>query len=334
MHGKIPLPEMQLHPSIATEMADQADVALITIGRNAGEGGDRKAEPGDFYLTETEQTLIKTVTEAFQAAGKQSVVILNIAGVIEMESWKDIPDAVLCAWLPGQEAGNSVTDVLTGKVNPSGKLAVSFPKTYEDAPTAKNFPGYALEQEGAIDDKPDMSGFSFMQRNPWEVIYEEDIYVGYRYYGTFNVPVTYEFGYGKSYTTFNYSNLQLSTEELEDTIKVSLEVMNTGIVAGREVVQLYASAPNGKIEKPRQELIAFDKTRSLAPGETETISFVINAKLLASFHEEQSCWVAEAGTYSLQVGASCADIRAEAAFAIATDIITEITTKSLVPQQP
>lgn len=333
MGGKIPVEEMELDPKIAEEMAQKADVALITIGRNAGEGGDRAAKPGDFYLNDAEKNLVKNVSEAFHKAGKNAIVILNVSGVIETASWSHFPDAVLCAWQPGQEGGNSVVDVLSGKVNPSGKLAVSFPVKYDDTPTAENFPGHKVELEGEKDDTPDQSGFSFMQRVPWEVAYEEDIYVGYRYYNTFDVPVAYEFGYGKSYTTFEYSNLKLSSGQLKDKITVSVEVENTGDVAGREVVQLYASAPNGKLEKPEEELVAFGKTGLLKPGKKEKLNFTVDAKLLASFDASTSTWLTEAGDYTLKAGASSKDIKLSDSFKVVSDIKVETVSKSLVPQK-
>lgn len=332
MGGKIPIAEMELDPAVATEMASKADIALITIGRNAGEGGDREAKEGDFYLNKAEKDLIKNVTDAFHKAGKKAIVILNVSGVIETASWSNIPDAVLCAWQPGQEGGNSVVDVLSGKVNPSGKLAVSFPVKYTDTPTAKNFPGHAVKSEGPADDTPDQSGFSFMQRKPWEVIYEEDIYVGYRYYNTFDVPVAYEFGYGKSYTTFVYGDLKLSSNKFDGKITISLEVKNTGKVAGREVVQVYASAPSGKLEKPEEELVAFGKTSLLKPGKSEKLSFTIDAATLASFDEESSAWVVEAGTYKLKVGASSKNIKLEDSFT-AANIKVETVSNVLTPQQ-
>jgi len=332
MGGKIPVPEMDLNPSIAKAMAAKTDIALITIGRNAGEGGDREAKEGDFYLSKAEKNLIKNVSAAFHAAGKKTVVILNVSGVIETASWSSIPDAVLCAWQPGQEGGNSVVDVLSGKVNPSGKLAVSFPMSYDDAPTANNFPGTAVKQEGPVDDTPDQSGFSFMQRVPWEVVYEEDIYVGYRYYNTFEVPVAYEFGYGKSYTTFEYSNMTMSSKEFNGEISVSIDVKNTGDVAGREVVQVYASAPKGKLEKPEEELVAFGKTAMLEPGASATLSFTIDASDLASFDEATSTWIAEAGDYTLKVGASSTDIKAEDTFSLAGELKVETVSNSLAPQ--
>ncbi|MDX8338903.1 glycoside hydrolase family 3 C-terminal domain-containing protein [Draconibacterium sp. IB214405] len=331
MGGKIPVAEMPLDASVAADMAAKADIALITIGRNAGEGGDREAIEGDFYLNQTEKDMIKTVTEAFHAKGKKSVVILNVGGVVETASWSNIPDAVLCAWQPGQEGGNSIVDVLSGKVNPSGKLAQTFPVKYEDGSSSDNFPGEAIKVEGAEDNTADQSGFSMMRRVPWEVVYEEDIYVGYRYFNTFDVPVAYEFGYGKSYTTFEYSNLKLSDKKFDGKITVSIDVKNTGDVAGREVVQVYASAPGKSLEKPEEELVAFGKTALLNPGKSETLSFDIDATLLASFDEASTSWITEAGDYTVKVGASSKDIKEKAAFSVANDIIVEKVSKAMVP---
>jgi beta-glucosidase len=331
MGGKEPVDEMPVSEELANKMAEKNDVALITIGRNSGEGGDRKAEAGDFYLSDVEKEMISKVSEAFHKKGKKSVVILNIGGVIETASWSTIPDAVLCAWQPGQEAGNSIVDVLKGKVNPSGKLAVTFPKSYDDTPTAENFPGYAVE--GDKDDAADMSGFSFMRRVPWEVVYEEDIYVGYRYYNTFDVPVAYEFGYGLSYTNFEYSKVELSSSIFDGKITVLVTVKNTGKVAGREVVQVYASAPDGKLQKPEEELVAFGKTALLEPGKSETLKFEIDAMALASFNEANSSWIVEAGTYTAKVGASANIIKGKATFTVANEIVAGKTTKAMAPNR-
>lgn len=333
MGGKIPVDEMPLQAAIAEEMSVKADVALITIGRNAGEGGDREPIEGDFYLTKTEKNLIKTVTKAFHEKGKKTIVILNIAGVIETASWSNIPDAVLCAWLPGQEGGNSVVDVISGKVNPSGKLTASFPLTYNDTSTAKSFPGHEIKSDDPADNTVDQSGFSFMKRVPWEVIYEEDIYVGYRYYNTFDVPVAYEFGYGLSYTNFKFSNLKLNAKTFNKEITVSVDVENVGKVAGREVVQVYASAPKGKIEKPQEELVAFGKTPMLKPGEKTTLTFKIDAMLLASFDERKSGWITEAGEYMLKVGSSAKSIKLKDSFSVKEKIEVETISKALVPQK-
>lgn len=331
MGGKVPVAEMNVTKAMAQKMAETNDVALITIGRNSGEGGDRKPVEGDFYLTATEKEMIQNVSAAFQAKGKKAIVVLNIGGAIETASWAKTPDAVLLAWQPGQEGGNSVVDVLSGKVNPSGKLAVSFPVNYSDAPTSKTFPGHEIQSD-VVDNTADQSGFSFMRRVPWEVVYDEDIYVGYRYYNTFKVPVAYEFGYGLSYTTFEYSNLKLSSNEFTGELTATVDVKNTGSVAGREVVQLYASAPKGKLEKPEEELVAFGKTKALAPGASETMSFTIKTDDLASFSEAVSGWVVEAGEYTLKAGASAIKINQTATFSVAADIDGGKVSNALAPQ--
>lgn len=332
MGAKAPVPEMSVARELSLKMASETDIALITIGRNAGEGGDRKAEEGDFYLTPVEKELIKNVSEAFHAKGKKAIVILNIAGVVETVSWREWPDAVLLAWQPGQEAGNSVVDVLSGKVNPSGKLAVSFPISYNDVPTAKNFPGVEVKTD-KVDNAKDLSGFSFMKRVPWEVIYEEDIYVGYRYYNTFNVEVAYEFGYGLSYTGFEYSNLKLSSSNFKDKITVNVDITNTGTTAGREVAQIYATAPDGKLEKPENVLVAFAKTKLLQPGQTETLNFTITANDLASFDEVNSRWILEPGKYTLNVGASSKKFNQSGTFEVSKEIIVGEVTKALAPER-
>ncbi len=333
MGAKEPVAEMNLSPETALKMAEISDIALVTIGRNSGEGQDRQAIEGDFYLDSTEIRMIKNVTNAFHKKGKRTLVILNIGGVIETKSWSDIPDAILCAWQPGQEAGNSIVDILTGKVNPSGKLAISFPLSYNDTPTAKNFPGNEIIDNNESDKNPDLSGFSFMRRIPWQVIYEEDIYIGYRYYNTFKVPVAYEFGYGLSYTTFEYSNLKLSSKKFEGSITISIDVKNTGKVAGREVVQIYSSAATGLLNKPSEELIAFTKTILLEPGEKETLSFRITTKDLSSFDETSSTWFAEAGEYIIKVGASSKEIKEKATFIIAKKMTAGKVSKALEPTQ-
>ena len=330
MGAKEPVSEMIVTPELAKTMADKSDMALITIGRNAGEGQDRTDTEGDFRLTVTEKEMMKNVTEAFHAKGKKAIVVMNVAGVVEIASWRDMPDAILVAWQPGQEGGNSVVDVLSGKVNPSGKLAVTFPMSYSDAPSAKNFPGVA-EKSDKVDKAADLSGFSFMRRTPWEVIYEDDIYVGYRYYNTFKVPVAYEFGYGLSYTGFTYSNLKLSTPDFKGQLTASVDVKNSGKVAGREVVQLYISSPSGKLNKPAETLASFGKTKLLKPGESQTVSFKIETRDFASFNEATSTWIAEAGTYNLKIGASSLAIKQTATFKIAKELEAGKVTKALSP---
>jgi beta-glucosidase len=331
MGAKEPVVEMSVSANIASKMAEISDIALITIGRNSGEGGDRQAIEGDFYLDSFEKGMIKTITNAFHKKGKKTIVILNIGGVIETESWRDIPDAILCAWQPGQEAGNSIVDLLSGKVNPSGKLPVSFPLSYTDTPSHENFPGNDIKQAGPSDKSADLSGVSFMQRVPWEVRYEEDIYIGYRYYNTFDVPVSFEFGYGLSYTTFEYRNISLSSKKFDKSITVSIDIKNTGKVAGREVVQVYVSAPIGNLNKPSEELVAFGKTGLLKPEEEETLSFIVKPKDIASFNETISTWIAEAGNYTIKIGASSKDIKGKCSFNIAKSIKVGRVSKALEP---
>jgi len=317
-----PIAEMSIDPAGAQKDAAANDLAIITIGRNAGEGADRKVE-NDFNLTSAEQQLIQTISAAYHAKHKKVVVVLNIGGVIETTSWKDQADAILLAWQPGIEAGNAVTDVLSGKVNPSGKLATTFPVSYTDVPSAKNFPG--KETDPTAPSNP-------MMGKPAEVVYEEGIYVGYRYYHTFNVKPAYEFGYGLSYTSFKYSPVTLSTADFKGKITATVTITNTGKVPGKEVVQLYISAPGKTLNKPAEELKGFAKTRLLKAGESETISLIINARDLASYDTKAASWIAEPGTYTIKIGASSENIKAKADFTVANEIVVEKLSNLLVPK--
>ena len=251
-------PEYGIEQDVVGKKASSADLAIISIGRNAGEGRDRKAAD-DYYLTDIEKTAIKNIATAFHAQHKKVLVVLNIGGVIDVSQWSSDADAILLAWQPGLEGGNAITDVLKGKVNPSGKLATTFPARYEDVPSAKTFPGTEFPDKAT-------TGMLGMKAIPAEVTYDEGIYVGYRYFNTFNVKPTYEFGYGLSYTNFSYNNLKLSTPVFSDNITATVTVTNAGNVAGKEVVQLYLSAPAIKLDKPSEELKAFAKTALLQPG--------------------------------------------------------------------
>jgi beta-glucosidase len=317
MGGKKRAPEMPVDSALTVKMAEKSDVAFITIGRSSGEGADRNIE-NDFGLSATEKTLIHDVTSAFHAKGKKVVVILNIGGVVETESWRSIPDAILLAWQPGQEAGNAIADLISGKVNPSGKLAVTFPISYTDVPSAKNFPGTEVKDDPIIKRK---------------VVYEEGIYVGYRYYNTWGIETAYEFGYGLSYTNFSYSNLKLSASDFKDKIVVTLDVKNTGKVAGREIVQLYLSAPAKLLDKPESELKGFDKTKLLLPGESQTISFVLTPRELASFNTPTSSWDAEAGKYIVKIGASSKAIRISDSFELKKYLTVRKESVALMPPE-
>jgi len=328
--GASPVPEMKVDTAMAKKLAEIMDVAIITIGRNSGEGGDRKAEQGDFYLTEKEKQLVRDVSSEFKEKNKNTIVILNIGGVIEVASWREYPDAILLAWQPGQETGNSIVDVLSGKVNPSGKLASTFPMSYDDVPSVSNFPGIELPLTREQEEENEQQ-LSFMRRIPSRVVYEEDIYVGYRYYDTFNIPVAYEFGYGLSYTKFDYRNISLSTKEFKDALTVTVDVKNIGDVSGREVVQVYLSAPAKKINKPLKELKTFGKTKLLAPGESETMTFTLDSRSLASFYTGSSSWIAETGEYLVQIGASSKDIRQSTSFNSKREIVVKKESRALKP---
>ncbi|MES2849197.1 MAG: glycoside hydrolase family 3 C-terminal domain-containing protein [Bacteroidota bacterium] len=318
------IPELIITGELLNNKANTTHLALITIGRNAGEGSDRKVE-NDFNLKETEVNLIDAVSKAYHARGKKVVVIINAGGVIETASWRDKVDAIVLTWQPGLEAGNAVADILSGKVNPSGRLATTFPVKYEDDVTAKNFPGKEFTEQA-------VTGMFGMKLMPAEVTYEEGIYVGYRYYNTFNIKTAYEFGYGLSYTNFTISDLLLSSKTMDKTITATVTVANTGKVAGKQVVQLYITAPTGKLDKPSEELKAFAKTALLQPGQQEKITFTISTGDLASFDTETTSWVAAAGGYKIKIGASSTDIKQTADLTLTKDVVTEKCNKVLVPQ--
>ncbi|MES2487306.1 MAG: glycoside hydrolase family 3 N-terminal domain-containing protein [Bacteroidota bacterium] len=297
------MPELLLDSQAIAQAAKQNAVAVITIGRNSGENGDRQIT-ADFYIAQDEIRLIENVSKSFHAEGKKVIVILNIGGVVETFSWKDKVDAILLAWQPGQEGGNAVADVVSGKVVPSGKLTMTFPVDFNNNPSSANWLGTPLN-------------------DPKDVVYEEGIYVGYRYFNTFNIKPSFEFGYGKSYTDFTYTDVKLSSAVFEDKITVTLTVTNTGKSAGKEAVQLYVSAPGVTVDKPESELKAFAKTKLLQPGASEVVTLQLTATELASFEDTKSAWVAEAGTYEVKIGASCRDIKLKASFVLKEEKVVE-----------
>ena len=282
------------------KMVRANDVAIITLGRNSGEFFDRKV--ADFTLTEQESGMIEAVCAAFHEAGKKVVVILNIGGVIETASWKNLPDAVLLAWQAGQEGGNSVADVLKGVANPSGKLTMTFPVRYEDHASSRNFPiDMAFGMFGKDKDAEP-------QRNVDYTEYEEGIYVGYRWFDKQGLEVSYPFGYGLSYTRFEWSEASVKPSRGETA--VSVKVTNTGKIPGKDVVELYVAAPQGELDKPVKELKAYAKTRELQPGESQLVTLKVKNSELASYDESASAWVTDAGHYDFMLGSSSRDIRA------------------------
>lgn len=321
MNPSKPAPESKLDESFIKP--NSSDAAIIYIGRNAGEGNDRKVAD-DYELTSEEKNLIDHVSDAFHAAHKPVVAVLNIGGVIDVTSFRDKVDAILLAWQPGEEGGNAIADVLSGKVNPSGKLATTFPTSYNDVPSAKNFPGKEF---------PAQATNSVIGRSvPAEVTYAEGIYVGYRYFNSFNVKPAYEFGYGLSYTNFSYANCKLSSSIFNGKLSASVTITNTGKVAGKEVAELYLTAPKAELDKPSEELKGFAKTKLLKPGESQTLTFQLNAQDLASFNTAESAWIADAGKYTVKIGASSEDIKQTASFTLSKKMVVEKTHKALVPQ--
>ena len=326
MMGQQKYPEIGISPIAIEKEVGTADAAIITIGRQAGEGIDRDIDT-EFNLIPEELSLIKDVCNAFHQAGKPVIVIINSGSVIETASWSSYPDAILCAWQPGMEGGNSVADLLTGRVNPSGKLTMTWPLAATDHPSTKGYPGtmdfYTYEVTRGYTGQ--VQGYDYTN-------HEEDIYVGYRFFDTFQRNVAYPFGFGLSYTTFEYSKPKCYQYiHRNDGVVIQITVKNTGSVAGKEVAQVYVQAPKGRLEKPAQELKAFAKTRELQPGESQILTMTIPVRDLASFDEANSQWITEAGTYTFRIGASSRDIRATVSLALKE--YTEKTSYALAPQQ-
>ncbi len=288
--------EPRLTASAIGFQASLDDVAVVVFGRQAGEGKDRHVE-NDFELSATERELLVNLHKAYHPRGKHVVVILNVGGVVETASWKHLVDAILLPWSPGQEGANAIADILTGKVNPSGKLPMTFPGSFVDIPSSADFP-YDYDPEAPYHAKENVDF----------TVYSEDIWVGYRYYQTTGTEVSYPFGYGLSYTTFAYSKPVVKAGA--DGFTAFVTVTNTGAVAGKEVVQLYVDAPAGGLEKPVYELKSFAKTQLLQPGESQVLTMAVDNYSLASFNEGTSAWEAAEGEYKVLFGASSADIRA------------------------
>ena len=326
------IPEMSLSGLDMTAAVKNNDMAIITIGKSSGEFLDRHISD-NFNLTQAEKDMITGVCNAFHKAGKKVAVILNVCSVIETKSWIAGPDAVLLSWLPGQEGGNSVADILTGKENPSGRLPMTWPVSYNDVPSKDDFP-----HPDNIQTK-DLIGM-FMgkgiggngeTKNVDYTEYKDGIYVGYRYYQTKNVPVSYPFGYGMSYTNFKYGK-PMVTKDAQGNIMVEVVVKNAGKMAGKEVVQVYVAAPGKDMEKPAKELRGFAKTKSLQPGESETVTIQIPYENLASFNETDSQWQVEAGDYKVMVAKNAADAKPLTAIIHENASVTSKVRPCLLPE--
>lgn len=308
-------PELEVTRELVEAAASRSDYAIVTLGRTSGEARDRVYET-DFLIQENERALLQNVCEVYHAAGKKVIVVLNICGAIETASWSKLPDAILCAWLPGEEAGNAIADVLTGRVNPSGKLPMTFPIDYFDIPGAEDFPydfRSNIANESAV--HPEQRGLPL--KNLAYTDYTEGIYVGYRHFCTREKPVSYPFGYGLSYTTFEYSKPAVIIKN--GNLIATITVTNTGSTAGKEAVGLYVHAPLGSLkDKPSIELKEFGKTKLLAPGESETLNFCVPLRQLASFDTPNSRWELASGSYQAFFGADCTRPQASVPFKIAS----------------
>ncbi len=320
--GQPKLDEIDITERCVANEEPKADAAIITIGRQAGEGMDRQIN-GEFNLSKTEQDMIFRVSDAFHAKGKKVIVIINSGSVMETASWRDRVDAILVAWQPGIEGGNSVADILTGKVNPSGKLTMTWPIAATDHPSTANFAKeYDMYTYKNMEGwgKGNIPGVDFSN-------HEEDIYVGYRYFDTFKKNVAYPFGFGLSYTTFEMG--KPSVKANGKNIEVSVTVKNAGKVAGKQVAQVYVTAPKGAYEKPAKELKAFGKTRELKPGESQTLKMTLEKRDLASFDEANSQWKVDAGNYLFQVGTDVESIKGTATLKVTE--YTEKTSRACAP---
>ena len=278
-------------------------------------------------LTDAEKQMYEAVSKAYHAAGKKVIVILNVCGPLETAPLSATADAILCAFQPGCEAGNSMADVLTGKVNPSGRLPMTFQVAYGDAAADANFPAdYVFDMSsfrraysgGSAKDAAERAQRQAepeLKKDVDYTNYEEGIYIGYRYFDTFGKPVAYPFGFGLSYTTFSYDLLHSGITGNKCVAQV--KVTNTGKVAGKEVIQLYVTAPKGSMDKPSKELKAYAKTKNLRPGESQVLTLEWETMSMASFNEKKSAWELAKGNYQFLVSTSSKDVKATATHKVA-----------------
>ncbi len=289
-----------------------AKAALYVISRIAGEGKDRRLEPGDYYLSDAERADLQTLDES----GLPVVLLLNAGGPVELTGLLDGMqhlDAILQLSQLGQQGGQAVADVLLGRAVPEGKLTATWARRYDDIPCARAF--------GSL--KGDVS----------QDTYRDGVYVGYRYFDSFGVRPLFAFGFGLSYTTFALRDAGLDVQP--GHLAVQVEVANTGArFAGREVAQVYLSAPQGELPRERRRLAGFAKTRRLAPGETQTLTLEIPQKQLAAFHPEQNAWVVDAGLYGVWVGNSSDALRLCAMLEVDAAVTLERTHPICPPQHP
>jgi beta-glucosidase len=301
--------EMVIDSKIAEWRSADLSSIVYTLQRESGENADIRADYGAYYLSAAEQNLIDKASDLAAEKGIPFIVVMNMGSWVEMESWKDKADAILMAWDPGQSGGLPIAKLLLGDANPSGKLPTTVPIDVRGA-----------DENGNL---LNPSAGEFATNN---VRYREGIYVGYRYYDTFNVPVSYPFGFGLSYTEFDFSGAALDKASFDagsGTIAASVRIKNVGDRPGKEVAQFYISAPGASMDKPAKELKGFGKTATLAPDGEETVSVLFDAMSLASFDEGTGNWVVEPGEYTVHFAASSQDIKASAVFTVEDEIIAK-----------
>lgn len=274
------------------------DTAVYVLARNSGEGADRYDKEGDYRLYPEEAANIKTIAAAYD----KTIIVLNIGGIMDLTELRSIPgvNALLLMTQLGSCGGDALLDVLTGKVSPSGKTTDTWAKNYMDYPSSAKF-----SHNESVNDE----------------LYEDGIYVGYRYFDSFEVDPLYCFGYGKSYTTFQIQTNSVLVVGGE--VQIVATVTNTGdVYSGKEVVQIYYSAPEGTLEKPYQELAAYKKTKLLAPGQSQEMLLTYSVSSMASYSEEEAAWILEPGDYVIRVGNSSENTAVAGVVAIKEKIVT------------
>ena len=302
--------------------ANDSNVAIITISRNSAEAFDRHVVR-DFQLSINETALLNAVSREFHAQGKKVIVVLNVCGPVEVASWRDKVDGILVCWMPGQEGGNSVADVLLGRVSPSGHLPMTFPMTYADVPS-QNFPinvpetglNQSFENQSKVCQPYDIPNVDYTN-------YEEDIYIGYRHFATRNVPVAYPFGYGLTYSKFEASAMQ--TIKTKEGFEVTCKVSNVGKFPAKQVVQLYSTELAPETDRPAIELRGYKKTPLLQPGESCEVTIAISNDDLATYSEKESAWKVRKGDYRLSLGFDSATLPLSKVVTIKKEKVTPVT---------
>ena len=286
---------------------ENTDTAVYVLSRVAGEGADRNVDKGDYYLNDEEYQMLADICEYY----RDVIIVINAGAQVDLSFMDEFSNikALLSIVQPGMEGGNALADIMSGKVNPSGKLTDSWAYKFEDYPNADTF----SHNNGNVDTE----------------IYEEGIYVGYRYFDTFGVPVRYGFGFGLSYTEFEISDYCLENVSAEK-ITISATVKNTGKVSGKEVVQIYVSLPGGILEKEARRMCAYTKTSELKPGESEKVSLVIDMNQLTSYDEKRAAWILEGGFYGIWAGNSLASAKLCAGVKLDKEVIS-CQVKNLFP---